>query len=135
MNDDHTSAGIASIAAHERAAAAAARLDAEREAARPAPPAIADRPGRAERKAAESVRCPFCKSAPGQHCTAAGRHTMQKPHPGRIGAYAVQAVACPECAAGVGAGCHCASDPYFRDVHAGRVEAALAAARAVGRQA
>lgn len=129
------SAGIASIAAHERAAAAAAHLDAERAAACPAPPAIADRPGRAERKAAESVRCPFCKAAAGQHCQGARQRVMQQPHPGRVDAFAVQSAVCPECQAVPGVGCFRADDPYFRGVHAGRVEAALAAVRASGRQA
>jgi hypothetical protein len=77
-------AGIASIGAHARAQAEQDRLDAERAAAVAAPPSIANRPGRAERKAAESVRCPFCKAMPGQPCHAAHHRPMAKPHPSRI---------------------------------------------------
>ena len=119
------SAGIASIAAHERARLAAERLDAERAAAVPAPPAIADRPGRAERKAAESVRCPFCKAAVSQHCTTAGRRVMPKPHPGRVDAYVVQAAACPECLAGVGDGCRQPNGLRVDGVHLGRMQSAF----------
>lgn len=119
------SAGIASIAAHERAQQSAAHLDAERAAARPAPPEIANRSGRAERKAAESVRCPFCKAAPGQHCTAARQRVMPKPHPGRADAYAVQAAICPECLAGAGDSCRGPNSLRIDGVHLGRMQAAF----------
>lgn len=132
MNDPRMSAGIASIAAHERAAAAAAQLDAERAAAVPAPPAIADRPGRAERKAAESVRCPFCKSAAGQHCQGARQRVMQQPHPGRVDAYVVQSAVCPECRAGAGDGCRQPNGLRMDGVHVGRVESALVLVRSPG---
>ncbi|WP_143765255.1 zinc finger domain-containing protein [Catenulispora acidiphila] len=118
-------AGIASLAAHERAQQSAARLDADRAAARPAPPEIANRPGRAERQAAESARCPFCKAAPGQHCTAAGQRVMSKPHPGRLDAYAVKAAICPECVAGVGDGCRGPNGLRIDGVHPGRLQSAL----------
>jgi len=84
-------AGIASIAAHERAQQAAARLDAERAATRPAPPEITGRPGRDARIAAEKVRCPFCKASPGQPCRR-GLKVLQ-PHPSRVETAAVVAVA------------------------------------------
>lgn len=78
------SAGIASITAHARAQAERERLDAEKAAAVPAPPEIANRPGRAERKVAETVRCPFCHAAIGQSCHGARQRRMDKPHPSRI---------------------------------------------------
>lgn len=125
MNDDRMAAGIASIAAHERARLAAERLDAERAAAVPAPPEIADRPGRAERKAAESVRCPFCKAAPGQHCQGARQRVMSKPHPGRVDEYAIQFAICPECRAGAGHGCVQPNGLHVDGVHPGRLQSAL----------
>lgn len=128
------SAGIASLAAHERARLAAERLDAERAHAAPAPPEIANRPGRAERVAAESVRCPFCKASSGQPCHGARQRILSAAHPSRVDAYAVQIVACPECQADAGARCIRAGDPYFSSVHAGRVGAAFVAARAPGRR-
>lgn len=128
-NDSRMSAGIASISAHARAQAERERLDAEKAAAVPAPPAIANRPGRAERAAAEQVRCPFCKVAPGRHCEGAHQRVMTKPHPSRGEAYAVQAVACPECRAGAGSACVQPGAAYRRVVHAGRVEAVFAAGR------
>jgi len=78
------SAGIASIAAHERAQQQAERLDAERAAARPAPPEIANRPGRADRLLAQSVKCPFCKALPGQPCHGPRQRDLTKPHPSRL---------------------------------------------------
>lgn len=83
-NDERMSAGIASIAAHERARLAAERLDAERAAAVPAPPEIADRPGARERKIALKVRCPFCKAMPGQPCQGPHHRVLAKPHPSRV---------------------------------------------------
>lgn len=135
MNDDRMSAGIASISAHERARLAAERLDAEKAAAVPAPPSITDRPGRAERVAAEKVRCPWCHASPGQSCHGARQRVLSAAHPSRVDAFAVQSAVCPECQAGPGARCCRADDPYFRGVHAGRVEAALVAVRATGRRA
>jgi hypothetical protein len=79
-------AGIASLAAHARGQAEHDRLDAERAAARPAPPEIANRPGRAERRVAESVRCPFCKASPGQPCLGARQRVLSAPHPSRVDA-------------------------------------------------
>jgi hypothetical protein len=114
-------AGIASIGAHERAQREAERLDAERAAAVPAPPSIANRPGRAERKAAELVRCPFCKALPGQPCHGARQRPMTKPHPSRAEAHAVQTAACPECHAEPGEGCRDASNPYRGVTHPSRV--------------
>lgn len=134
-NDARMAAGIASIAAHERAQREAERLDAERAAAVPAPPSIANRPGRAERVAAERVRCPYCHASPGQPCHGARQRILSAAHPSRVDAYAVQTVTCPECQVGAGARCRCADDPYFSSVHAGRVEAAFVVARALGRQA
>lgn len=84
MNDDRMSSGIASIAAHARAQAERERLDAERAAAVPPPASITDRPGRADRIAAEKVRCPFCKSMPGQPCHGPHHRPMAKPHPSRV---------------------------------------------------
>lgn len=134
-NDDRMSAGIASITAHERARLAGERLDAERAAAVPAPPAITDRPGRAERVAAEKVRCPFCHASPGQPCHGARQRILSAAHPSRVDAYAVQTVACPECQADPGVRCRQVGDPYFSGVHASRVKAAPITPRAQGRQA
>lgn len=134
MNDDRMSAGIASISAHERARLAAERLDAERAHAVQAPPEIANRPGRAERVAAEKVRCPWCHASPGQSCHGARQRVLPAAHPSRVDAYAVQTVACPECQADAGAKCCRAGDPYFSGVHTGRVEAAFVAARDLGRR-
>lgn len=133
--NDRMSAGIASIAAHEHARLAAERLDAERAASAPAPPSITNRPGRSERAAAEQVRCPFCKVAPGRHCEGAHQRVMTKPHPSRGEAYAVQAAACPECHVGAGSACVQPGAPYPGVVHAGRVEAAFTAGRSLGRHA
>lgn len=132
--DDRMAAGIASIAAHERAQREAERFDAERAHAAPAPPEIANRPGRAERVAAEKVRCPYCHASPGQSCHGARQRILSAAHPSRVDAYAVQAVACPECQADAGARCIRAGDPYFSGVHAGRVGSAFVVARALGRQ-
>jgi hypothetical protein len=89
-NDARMAAGIASIAAHERAQREAERLDAERAAAAPAPPSIANRPGRAERQAAENIRCPFCKASAGQPCRASTKdHHTIAPHPSRLTAAGV----------------------------------------------
>lgn len=118
------SAGIASIAAHERALAEAERLDAERAGAVPAPPSIANRPGRVERKAAESVRCPFCKALPGQPCHGARQRPMTKPHPSRLDAHVVQATGCPACHVAAGFSCRDADVPYPAEVHAARFKAA-----------
>jgi len=115
-------AGIASIAAHERAITAAERLDAERAGAVPAPSSIANRPGRAERKAAESVRCPYCKALPGQSCHGAHQRAMTKPHPSRIDAYAVQTAACSECGAEPGKACRDAASPYRAVTHPSRLD-------------
>lgn len=78
------SAGIASIAAHERARLTAERLDADRAAAVPAPPSITDRPGARERKTALKVSCPFCKVSPGQPCQGPHHRVLSKPHPSRV---------------------------------------------------
>jgi hypothetical protein len=121
-SDARMAAGIASIAAHERAIAAAERLDAERAGAVPAPPSIANRPGRAERKAAESVRCPFCKALTGQPCHGAHHRPMAKPHPSRIDAYAVQTAACPECGAEPGNVCRDTASPYRAVTHPSRLD-------------
>jgi hypothetical protein len=79
-------AGIASLAAHERAQQAAARLDAERAGARPAPVEITERPGRTERAVALLVRCPFCRASPGQVCqmNTRAKKPMSRPHPTRV---------------------------------------------------
>lgn len=122
-NDARMAAGIASIEAHERARAAAQRLDDERAGARPAPPEIANRPGRAERRAAEHVRCPYCKSAAGQPCHGPHQRVLSKPHPSRADAYAVQTTACPECQAEPGSGCRELGVPYRNGVHPSRITA------------
>lgn len=79
-------AGIASLAAHERALAQAARLDAERAAACPPPPEITQRPGRPERAVALLVRCGFCGAPAGQDCTmnTRAKKRMPAPHPLRV---------------------------------------------------
>jgi DNA-directed RNA polymerase subunit RPC12/RpoP len=120
--DARMAAGIASIGAHERALAESQRLDAERAAAVPAPPSIANRPGRAERKAAESVRCPYCKSPAGQPCHGARQRPMAKPHPSRAEAYAVQTAACPECGAEPGEACRNGGSPYRPVTHPSRLD-------------
>ena len=121
-SDARMAAGIASIAAHERAIAAAERLDAERAGAVPAPPSIANRPGRAERVAAERLRCPYCHASPGQSCHGARQRVMTKPHPSRIDAYAVQTAACPECGAEPGKACRDAASPYRTVTHPSRLD-------------
>lgn len=122
-NDARMAAGIASIEAHERALAVAQRFDAERAQARPAPPEITNRPGRAERRAAERVRCPYCKSAAGQPCHGPHQRVLAKPHPSRADAYAVQTTACPDCGAKPGEGCRNANNPYGAVTHPSRVTA------------
>lgn len=128
------SAGIASIAAHERAQVQSDRLDAERAAARPAPPEIANRPGRAERKAAESVRCPFCKVSPGQPCQGPHQRVLSKPHPSRVDAYVIKSAICPKCWAGAGDGCRQPNGLRLDGVHPGRLESAFVLMRAAERQ-
>jgi hypothetical protein len=78
-------AGIAALARADQAWREREQHQADLAAARPAPPAIADRPGRADRRVAEARRCPFCHALPGQQCHTSRGRPMQ-PHPSRLDA-------------------------------------------------
>lgn len=77
-------AGIKALARADQAYREREQHQADVANARPAPPAITERPGRPERALAETVRCPICKAPAGQQC-----HTQQRrpkpmaPHPSR----------------------------------------------------
>lgn len=80
-------AGLKAIARLEAQRAAEARHAADVAAARPAPPAITDRPGRGDRVLAQSVKCPACLAQVGIQCHS--RTRSQKPiafHPSRLDA-------------------------------------------------